>query len=198
MSERFEVITSRYVHRGFSQVRVDVLTGPGGATFEREIVEHPDAVAMIAVDEAGRVLFVRQYRHAIGSPLLEIPAGTLDVVGEEPSAAAQRELIEEVGFRAQRLVPLGRMWNSAGWCDERTWLFLALELRPAVAPDGFIAEDEEASMSIERIGLSEALAMIADGRIDDAKTVVGLLRASVHLGGLVVGGGPADVPAHEA
>jgi len=197
MTERFEVLTTRYVHRGFSQVRIDVLAGPGGVTFEREIVEHPDAVAMVAVDEFGRVLFVRQYRHPVGAPLLEIPAGTLDVPGERPADAAQRELIEEVGVRAQRIVPLGRMWNSAGWCDERTWFFLALDLRAAAAPDGFVAQDEEASMSIERIGLDEALAMVADGRIDDAKTVVGLLRASVHLGGLV-GGAPAAVLEHGA
>jgi 8-oxo-dGDP phosphatase len=183
VSASYDVVASRRAYTGFSSVRVDDLVGPGGEAFSREVVEHPDAVAVVAIDELERVVLVRQYRHPLRAKLLELPAGTLDVVGETPLDAARRELAEEVGLAAQRWLGLGSLWNSAGWSDERTWLFLATGVRDAERPDGFVAEGEEADLSIERIGLVELLGMCADGRIEDAKTIVGVLRATQHLPG---------------
>jgi 8-oxo-dGTP pyrophosphatase MutT (NUDIX family) len=183
VSARYDVVGSRRAYTGFSSVRIDDLVGPGGEAFQREVVEHPDAVAVVAIDEEERVVLVRQYRHPLRATLLELPAGTLDVEGESALDAARRELAEEVGLAARCWQPLGALWNSAGWSDERTWLFLATDVRPAPRPAGYHPEGEEADLTIERIALSELLGMCADGRIDDAKTVAGVLRASVHLPG---------------
>lgn len=176
----FRTVRSRHEYRGFSSVRVDELEGPGG-TFTREVVEHPDAVAVVALDGAGRVALVRQYRHPLGEALLELPAGTLDVTGETPLEAAHRELAEEVGLAADTLEPIGRIWNSAGWSDERTHLFLAATTRPAPRPVGFTAEDEEAEMAVEWHPLDALVAAALTGSIEDAKTAVGVLRARAAL-----------------
>lgn len=183
MSTPYDVIGSDRAYSGFSNVRIDELIGPGGEAFRREVVEHPDAVAVVAVDAEERVVLVRQYRHPLRQLLLELPAGTLDVDGESALDAARRELAEEVGCAARRWHSLGFLWNSAGWSDERTWLFLATDLHGVARPDGYVAEGEEADMAIEHIAFSELLSMCADGRIDDAKTVVGALRASALLPG---------------
>jgi 8-oxo-dGTP pyrophosphatase MutT (NUDIX family) len=176
----FRTIATEHAYRGLSSVRIDTLEGPTG-TFTREVVEHPDAVAIVALDALGRVALVRQYRHPLGESLLELPAGTLDVVDEEPAAAAHRELAEEVGLAADRLIPLGMMWNSAGWSDERTYLYLAPTTRPAPRPVGFVAEDEEAEMVVEWRGLDILVAEALQGTIEDAKTAVGVLRARAAL-----------------
>jgi 8-oxo-dGTP pyrophosphatase MutT (NUDIX family) len=183
VTARYEVVTSRRAYSGFSSVRIDGLVGPGGERFEREVVEHPDAVAVVAIDDERRVVLVRQYRHPLRTSLLELPAGTLDVDGESALDAARRELAEEVGLAAGHWQALGALWNSAGWSDERTWLFLATGVEAVARPHGFVAEGEEADLAIERIALDELLGMCADGRVDDAKTVVGVLRASTHLPG---------------
>lgn len=176
----FRTVSSRHEYVGFSSVRTDVVVGPAGE-FTREVVEHADAVAVVALDDAGRVALVRQHRQPLGRELLEIPAGTLDVEGEPPEAAAHRELAEEVGLATDRLVPLGAIWNSAGWSDERTTLYLAPSTRPAPRPDGFTAEDEEAVMGLEWWPLDELVAAVLRGDIEDAKTVVGVLRARAAL-----------------
>jgi ADP-ribose pyrophosphatase len=178
----FRTVTSTHHYRGFSSVRVDVLHGPDGA-FSREVVEHPDAVAVVAMDEDLRVALVLQYRHPLGASLLELPAGTLDVPGEEPVEAAHRELAEEVGLRAAELVPLGTVWNSAGWSDERTHLFLATRTAATSRPEGFRAADEEAEMSVVWRPLDELVQEALTGTLTDAKTVVGVLRASALLRG---------------
>jgi 8-oxo-dGTP pyrophosphatase MutT (NUDIX family) len=184
----FRTVATSHQYRGFSSVRVDVLQGPGGE-FQREVVEHPDAVAVVALDDAHRVALVLQYRHPLGSSLLELPAGTLDVPGEVPVDAARRELAEEVGLTADVLVPLGTIWNSAGWSDERTHLYLAPRTAPTPRPAGFAAVDEEAVMSVVWCPLDELVQDSLAGRITDAKTVVGALRAQAALRG-----GPTDVP----
>ena len=176
----FRTVTSRHAYRGFSSVRIDELEGPDGR-FTREVVEHPDAVAVVALDDLGRVALVRQYRHPLGRTLLELPAGTLDVAGEAAEAAAHRELAEEVGLAADTLLPLGALWNSAGWSDERTLLFLAPSTRPAAAPEGFRPEGEEAAMSIEWQPLDALLEDVRSGAIEDAKTAVAIVRAAALL-----------------
>lgn len=185
----FRTVASRHVYRGFSSVRVDEVHGPDGV-FTREVVEHPDAVAVVALDGHGRVALVRQYRHPLGTDLVELPAGTLDVPGETPEQAAHRELAEEVGLATESLVPLGTLWNSAGWSDERTHLFLARTTSAVNAPEGYVAEGEEAAMSVEWRTLSTLLDDVRRGVLADAKTAVGIVRAAAVLDGTL--GGPDD------
>ena len=176
----FRTVSTEHRYRGFSSVRVDTVEGPGGR-FTREVVEHPDAVAVVALDGERRVALVRQFRQPLGHDILEIPAGTLDVAGESPAEAAHRELAEEVGLAADVLVPLGRICNSAGWSDEVTTLFLAPSTRPAERPDGFTLEDEEATMTVEWWPLEELVVDVLRGAIEDAKTAVAVLRARAAL-----------------
>jgi ADP-ribose pyrophosphatase len=184
----FRTVASSHRYLGFSSVRVDVLQGPDGE-FSREVVEHPDAVAVVALDDAQQVALVLQYRHPLGTSLLELPAGTLDVPGEDPVAAAHRELAEEVGLACERLVALGTVWNSAGWSDERTHLFLAIATRPTSRPEGFEAVDEEAAMTVAWRPLVDLVKDALEGVLTDAKTVVGVLRADAALRR-----GPVDAP----
>jgi 8-oxo-dGTP pyrophosphatase MutT (NUDIX family) len=177
----FAVVGSRHLLHARSSVRLDTLEGPDGATFEREVVEHDDAVAVVAVDADGRVALVRQYRHPTGAYLLEIPAGTLDVPGEPVEAAALRELAEEAGLAADELRPLGRVWNSAGWSDEATTLLLATGLRPVPPPAGYVPRAEEAVIEVTWRPLDELVHEALDGTLTDAKTIVGVLRAAAAL-----------------
>jgi ADP-ribose pyrophosphatase len=148
---------------------------PDGSEFEREIVHHPGAVSVVpVVDEGAAVLLVRQYRAAIDAELLEIPAGKRDVEGEPPEDTARRELEEEVGMRAGRLERLAEFYNSPGFCDEHAWVFLALDLEPAEASAHSV---EEQHMQVEKVALDDVPAMIADGRLKDAKSIIGLTLA---------------------
>jgi len=172
----FEVTASRVTHRGMlTTVRVDTLRAPDGTSVEREIAERPDAVGMVPLTADGEVILVRQYRHAVGRYELEIPAGLLDVEGEAADAAAQRELIEEIGMTAGTLRRLICFSNSAGWSDEATEVFLATDLREAALDAGFVADAEEADMTVLRVPLDDAVAAVRRGEIRDAKTVIGLL-----------------------
>ena len=174
----FDTLDSRVVHEGFSTVRVDQVRMPDGSETEREVVEHTDAVAVVPLFDDGTVALLRQYRHPVGQYLLEIPAGILDVDGEPEPDAARRELAEEVCLAAGRLDHLTTFHNSAGWCDERTHVYLGRDLSPTARPDGFEPEHEEADMEVVRLPLAEAVAGVHRGEITDAKTVVGLLMAA--------------------
>lgn len=171
----FETVARRTTHEGFSTVHVDTVRMPDGVEVERELVDHVDAVAVVPVMDDGMVVLLRQYRHPVGGYLLEIPAGILDVDGESLEDAAQRELAEEIGMRAERLEHLTTFWNSAGWNTERTHVYVGRGLRPAPPPDGFESVHEEADMEIVRLPLADAVAEVRSGRITDAKTVIGLL-----------------------
>lgn len=172
----YPVRSSEVVYRGhLGSIRVDQVEMPDGRTAEREIAEHLDAVAVVPIDEHGQVVLVRQYRHAVGEHVLEIPAGLLDVESETLDAAVRRELAEETGLSAGAVEELTTFWNSAGWSDERTTVYLATGLREDGRPDGFDAEHEEAAMEVVRLSLVEAVAMARAGTIADAKTVIGLL-----------------------
>ncbi|MDP9019759.1 MAG: NUDIX hydrolase [Actinomycetota bacterium] len=170
----------RVVHRGQVVTLVEAtFVDPDGETFEREVVHHPGAVSVVPVlDDSDTVVLVRQYRAAVETELLEIPAGKLDVDGEGREPAAARELEEEVGYRAGRLEKLAEFYNSAGYCDERSTVFLALDLRPCeLSAQGV----EERHMTIERVSLADVPAMVADGRLVDAKTIIGLTLARERL-----------------
>ena len=133
---------------------------------------------MVPVD-GDEIVFVRQYRAAVHKELLEIPAGKRDVVGEPPEQTAVRELEEEVGFTTDSVVKLARFFNSVGFSDEESHVFLATDLRPVPSDR---QGPEEAHMTIERVPLDEVADWVADGRIEDAKTVIGVLAALRHLG----------------
>ena len=153
-------------------VRVDRVALPGGRETAREIVEHPGAVGIVPLLPDGRVVLVRQYRHAVGRALLEIPAGTRDQPGESAEAAAARELAEETGYRAASLTRLAAFYTAPGFCTEELTLFLATGLT-AGAP---AAMDDEA-IAVETVALDAVPALLARGEIADAKTIVGLLAA---------------------
>lgn len=181
MTERgehdFDVVRSEHVYDGaILSLRVDTVTMPGDSTARREIVEHPGAVAVVAVDEAGNVILVRQYRHAVGERLWELPAGLLDVDGEPPRDAAARELLEEAGVEATDWWELVHLVTSPGFSEERVQVFLAAGLKDAERP---VAEHEEADMEITRVPAETAVEMVLDGRITNAIAVAGILASRV-------------------
>jgi ADP-ribose pyrophosphatase len=153
-------------------------TTPDGDTMRRDVVRHPGAVGVVAVD-GDEVVLVRQFRAPVATDILEIPAGRRDVAGEPPELTASRELAEEVGFEAGHLESLGGFHNSVGFCDEYVHLFLATDLTPVdFAPDG----PEEEHMQIVRIPLGEVAAVLDEGTITDSKTIIGLRAALARLG----------------
>lgn len=171
----FHQIGEREVFRGhvFSVAHVR-FTDPDGRPFERDVVRHPGAVAVVPVHADRTATLVRQMRVAVGEPVLEVPAGTCDVDGEPPEETAQRELAEEAGLRAGRTERLAVLYNTPGFCDQRTTIFLATDLEPcARSPAGL----EERWMQVERIALDDVEAMIADGLLVDGTTVAALLLA---------------------
>jgi ADP-ribose pyrophosphatase len=162
--------SSQYVYRGrVVDLRVDEVRRPDGTTYRREVVEHRGAVCIVALDEHGRVLLVRQHRTPTGRDLLEIPAGTIEP-DEEPEPCARRELAEETGYRPGRLERLLGFYSAPGFCTEYLHLFLATELE---AEQRDADEDEE--IEVERVPLEEAIAAAVRGDDEDAKTLVGLL-----------------------
>jgi len=175
---RETVVGSRTVHKGhYLDVRVDDIVTPDGRRSTRDIVGHPGAVAVVALDSEGRVLLVRQFRLAAGRTLLEIPAGTLDRGDdgslENPDLAARRELEEETGFRAGTWEHLGAFWTAPGFATELMHLYLARDLEPA--DEGRLGPDEDERLELERVPWREAVEMAERGEIADAKSLVGLL-----------------------
>lgn len=151
---------------------------PDGGRLEREIVRHIGAVAVVPVD-GDDVVLVRQFRTPVGQALLEIPAGRRDVQGEAPQRTARRELAEEAGLACESLHESAMFYNSPGFCDELSHLFIAEGLSPSQRdPDGA----EERWMTVERVPLSEAVEMIDRGEIRDAKTIIGVLLAARRMG----------------
>lgn len=137
------------------------------------MVRHPGGVAVVAIDHAGRVCLLRQWRYAVGEWLWELPAGKLDVAGESPEAAAERELAEEAGLVARNWEPLGQILSTPGFSDEVLHLFLASDLSNVDT-----AHEEGEFIEIVWTDFNRALAMALRGEITDAKTVVGLFRAA--------------------
>lgn len=173
-------VDSRVIHRGRTMTfRIDTIEQADGSRHRREIVGHPGAVAIVALDDEDRVLLVRQFRTAAGRVLLEIPAGTLDVdagtgMVEEPDGAAARELEEETGYRADTWRKLGSFWTAPGFATELMHLYLAAGLRPAHVDR--LGPDDDEHLLLVRMPWTEAVAAAEDGRIADAKSIVGLLR----------------------
>lgn len=176
MLEKPIAIESRHQHRGrVIDVWSERLRFPSGREHELDLVRHPGAAAVVALDHDSRVCLVRQYRHAIGEFLWEIPAGKLDQ-GEAPEACAVRELAEETGVVARRWDALGRYFPAPALYTEVIHLYFARELEiGAPAPD----VDEE--LEIAWVPLEEAVGRVLQGEINDGKTALALLRARHEL-----------------
>ena len=189
-----EVVASRQIYRGkILGLRVDSVRMSDGTVAEREIVDHPGAVVIVALDEAGEVVLVNQYRHPVGRRLDELPAGLLDVDGEPPLAAAQRELAEEAGLAAADWHVLLDLHSSPGFSDEAVRVYLARGLRPA-ASTGFAPEHEELTMSVRRVPLAEAVRMAEAGELTNSSAVAGVLAAAHGASTGWRGLRPADAP----
>ena len=170
-------LSTRSVYRGrILDLNVDTVQLPNGEAVDLEIIRHRGAAAVVPVDADGSVWLVRQFRHATDGYLLEVPAGKLDR-DEPPETCAAREVEEEVGRRAGRLEPLGFIWTTPGFTDERIWLYLARDLtetRQALERDEWL--------TVEHLPLKEALRLAEEGTITDAKSVCALVRAAKKLG----------------
>lgn len=163
-------LTQEAAFRGhLVKVRVDTVALPNGETAQREIVEHPGAVAVIPVTAEGKIVLVRQFRYPINQITLELPAGKLEL-GEQPEITCMRELAEETGFKADHLEKLTEFVVAPGYTTERITLFKATGLSPTTA-----MLDEDEFVETVEVTFDEALAMVRDGRIFDAKTMIGLL-----------------------
>lgn len=177
LSER--VVDSKTIYRGrYLTFRIDTVERTDGSRAEREVVGHPGAVAILAIDERNRVLMVRQYRAPAGRILLEVPAGTLDIdpdtgAIEDPDLAAPRELEEETGYRAGSLRRLTSFWTAPGFATELMHLYLATDLRQA--DETRLGPDEDERLELEHVPLAEALAAVETGEIADAKSILALL-----------------------
>ena len=167
MSEE-KTLSTEFIYRGHINLRVDTVETPDGRHATREIVEHSECVAVVPVDSAGKVLLVRQYRHAAGKELLEIPAGGIDH-GEDAVDAVRREMSEETGFSPRTVRRLGGFYSSPGFCTEYLHLFLATDL----VPKRLEAEDT-ASIQVVRVDPGALEGLIASAAICDAKSIAGI------------------------
>ena len=173
------LVESEVIHRGrYLEVRVETTERADGSRHRRDVVRHPGAVAIVALDDADRLLLVRQWRQPAGRTLLEIPAGTLDrdpASGaiEDPELASRRELEEETGYRAGSWQKLGTFWTAPGFASELMHLYLATDL-VAAGPDR-LAPDADEALEIVRLPLADALAAADRGDLLDAKTLLGIL-----------------------
>ena len=170
--EQLQPISQETVFSGrIIETRVDTLLMPDGRQITREVIQHPGAVAIVAIDREDNVLLVRQYRYAVGQSLLELPAGVVES-GESPDDTAQRELQEEIGYVSNNLRALGGVYSSPGFCTEFLYLYIARDLVPSRLPG-----DEDEDISVETVPMSRVDQLIRLGEIQDAKTVAGLLMA---------------------
>jgi len=169
--ERLPIFKGQVVDLGIEKV-----TLPNGYRMELEVVRHPGAAAIVPLHEDGTITLIHQFRHAGGGMMVEVPAGKLDD-GEAPELCAQRELREEVGLEADSLQRIGVIHTTPGFTDERIFLFLATQLKDVGA-----APEESEYLKPWRMPLAEALKMVVEGDITDAKTICALMLVEKHLG----------------
>lgn len=173
-----QTVDSRILYDGkILRLRRDTALLPNGSHALREVVEHPGGVGIVAIDDDGCVLLVKQFRYPLGQLLSEIPAGKLER-GEDHRLAALRELSEETGATAGKLTYMGFIYASPGFCDEAIHLYLAQELT-----FGALHPDEDEFLEPERVPLDKLVQMALDGTLTDGKSVAGVLRAAALLKG---------------
>ena len=173
-----QVVEREIVRRGrYLEFRIDTIERADGSRGTRDVVGHPGAIAVLALDDDGRLLLVRQWRIPAGRAMLEIPAGTLDVhdgVTEDPDAAARRELEEETGHRATSWRRLSSFWTAPGFATELMHLYLATGIAGA-DDDDRLTPDEDERLELRHVTIDEALELVDSGVISDAKTILGIL-----------------------
>lgn len=174
----YEVEKSEEIYQGkiFSLVR-DTVAMPGGRSAVREVVVHPGAAVVVALDDDNNVVLLRQYRHPVRSYLWELPAGLLDVDGEPAHVGAARELAEEAALTATTWHTLLDLRSSPGFSDEAVRVFLARGLTDVAEAERFVGENEEADMRIERVPLEDAVTRVLAGDIENAAAAAGVLAA---------------------
>jgi ADP-ribose pyrophosphatase len=172
----FELLKSEILMKGRAfAIRRDYLKTPNGGETKLDIIEHGGSVVIIPVDENGNVLLVRQYRHATGKDLLELPAGTLEE-GEDPEVCAAREIREETGMAAGSLKKLGEFYLAPGYSDEFMIVYLATELSHSP-----LQADDDEFLSVETVPIAEAIRIAERGEIPDAKSLAALFLARSSL-----------------
>ena len=172
----FETISRETIYRGHAfNVHRDEVRLPDQHTMHLDIIEHVGAVTILPVDADGRILFVRQYRHAAGKELLELPAGTLDM-GEIPENCALREIREETGFAAGKMIRLGEFFLAPGYSTEYMVVFLATYLHPDPLPG-----DQDEFISLQPIPIDQAYEFALNGELQDGKSLAALLLARPHI-----------------
>ncbi|HSP36324.1 MAG TPA: NUDIX hydrolase [Frankiaceae bacterium] len=177
MAHDYEVRSSTDAFDGkIIKVRTDQVTMPGGNESQRDVVVHPGAVGVVALDDQGRVMLIKQYRHPVKESLWELPAGLLDVEGELALATAKRELSEEAGLQAERWNVLVDVLTSPGMSDEATRIFLASGVSDTGNDRSDV--DEEAELELSWVDLDEAIRSVLSGGIRNALAVAGLLAAA--------------------
>lgn len=177
----FAVSGSDTLHVGrVLALRLDQVMMPGGCVARREVVEHPGSVVVLPLHADVSVTMIDQYRHPLGRRVRELPAGLLDVSGEDPVTTARRELLEEVGYTARDWTVLVDLVASPGFSDEAQRVFLARGLTEVGRPPG---TDEEADLEVIRLPLAEAVRQVLTGEIVNAPAVAGLLAAQAVLAG---------------
>ena len=190
------VVSSAELARGrLVTLRTDKVRTPDDELAERDVVLHPGAVAVLALDDVQQVLLIRQYRHPVGRLLWEIPAGLRDVSGETPWATARRELLEEAGYRARDWRVLADYYTSPGFTTERLRVFLArdLEFVPEAERD-FVPEAEEAQLLSAWLPLDEAVRKVFAGDLHNGVAALGVLAAYAARSEGFDGLRPADAP----
>ncbi len=171
-----ELIKREDVFKGkLLNLHVDTVRMPDGYETKREVVDHPGAAVIVAIDGEGNVLLVRQYRHAVGREMLELPAGTREK-GEPVERTASRELEEETGYTAKNWEPLAHFFSSPGIMTEEMFVFLARDLS-----EGASKTESDEKIAVVKVPLHEAIAMVQRGDITDAKSMIGLLLAKRKL-----------------
>jgi ADP-ribose pyrophosphatase len=171
-----KTVRSKTIFRGkVFDLRQDELRLPNGKTVALDIISHRGAVTIIPIDEQGQIWFIRQYRHAAGSVLLELPAGSMEE-NEAPEISAHREIREEIGMAARELTELGGFFLAPGYSTEFLHIYLARDLY-----DAPLDPDEEEMIEIEKIPVAQAYRLAEGGQISDAKTLASLLLARSHL-----------------
>ena len=173
---KFKTLQSEIVYEGKAfDVRRELLLLPNNKKTWFDLVVHPGAVTLIPIDSEGRILFIRQYRHAVGKELLELPAGTLEI-GEDPEECALREVREETGMSAGDLINIGEFYLVPGYSTEYMYIYLASDLQADPLPG-----DEDEFITLEAHSLDDLPHLIKEGKLQDAKSLAALFLAGPHL-----------------
>lgn len=196
MPHEYQVAKSDEVYRGkLFALRRDEVVMPGGSTAVREVLVHPGAVIIAPVDEQGRIVLVRQYRHPVRRMLWELPAGLLDVDGEDPQAAAARELAEETHLAAREWAVLLDLASSPGISEETARVYLARGLSDVDEAERHVSgDDEESELTVRRVPIDAAVHMAFSGELENASTVAGVLAVARLRSRDWAGLRPADAP----